>query len=305
MTTAYPGALDNFAEASPTYMSDPDATGRVHSARHDDVEAAVEQIEETLGVNPQGPNATVAERLTGQQYFGGNAIQDAAAHYFRNLAGATFATVSVNGIQNSVGAIYDEGRRVPTHYWDETVGRRLFVWDTNNSRWQMVYGDTGWRDISSLLVNGWTGYVWLRRINNYGYFQFSALNPAAATATRCIDFPNGFGPPVLATHHALYCSAHTAGAETSGTGVNILNTPTPSAANVYGHISYPIDGAWPTSLPGTALGAVPQGAGGPDPGTDEWRNAVHDDIDPAIPTGLTDADDVSGWTVDYPEGPTP
>jgi len=29
------------------------------------------------------------------------------------------------------------------------------------------------------------------------------------------------------------------------------------------------------------------------------------DIDPDIPTGLSPDDDTSGWTVTYPDGPTP
>lgn len=44
-STSYPASADTFAKASPTYQDDPDTTGRVHSERHDDVEAAVEAIE--------------------------------------------------------------------------------------------------------------------------------------------------------------------------------------------------------------------------------------------------------------------
>ena len=62
-SSAYPGAIDNFAEASPTNLGDNDATGRTHTERHDDVEAAVENIEDELGVNPSDTHATVAARL--------------------------------------------------------------------------------------------------------------------------------------------------------------------------------------------------------------------------------------------------
>jgi len=50
-TSVYPGALDNFSESSPSYMADPDATGRTHAGRHDDVESAVENTQAALGVN--------------------------------------------------------------------------------------------------------------------------------------------------------------------------------------------------------------------------------------------------------------
>ena len=51
MATLYPGAIDDFAEASPTYMADPDATGRTHEERHDDVESAIEAVQTVLGAN--------------------------------------------------------------------------------------------------------------------------------------------------------------------------------------------------------------------------------------------------------------
>lgn len=61
--SVYPGALDNFAEASPTNLGDNDATGRTHSERHDDVEAAAEAVQGELGLNPSGTFATVRARL--------------------------------------------------------------------------------------------------------------------------------------------------------------------------------------------------------------------------------------------------
>ena len=61
--SVYPSALDNFAEASPTNLGDNDSTGRTHSERHDDVEAAVEAVEIELGLNPSGSFATVVARL--------------------------------------------------------------------------------------------------------------------------------------------------------------------------------------------------------------------------------------------------
>lgn len=63
MPTNYPGGLDDFAEASPPYLSDPDSSGRTHAHRHADVEAAVEAIEKELGTDPSGSAATVKARL--------------------------------------------------------------------------------------------------------------------------------------------------------------------------------------------------------------------------------------------------
>lgn len=44
-TTAYPGSVDDFATTSPTNLGDDDSTGRTHSERHDDMEAAMEAVQ--------------------------------------------------------------------------------------------------------------------------------------------------------------------------------------------------------------------------------------------------------------------
>jgi hypothetical protein len=44
-TTTFPGAVDNFAAASPTNLGDDDSTGRIHTERHDDLEAAMEAVQ--------------------------------------------------------------------------------------------------------------------------------------------------------------------------------------------------------------------------------------------------------------------
>jgi hypothetical protein len=64
-TSVYPGALDDFAEASPPYLADEDTTGRDHPARHDDLEAAMEAVQGELGTDPAGGSATVKARLDG------------------------------------------------------------------------------------------------------------------------------------------------------------------------------------------------------------------------------------------------
>ena len=64
-TSVYPGALDDFAEASPPFLADDDTTGRDHPARHDDLEAAMEAVQGEVGTDPAGGSATVKARLDG------------------------------------------------------------------------------------------------------------------------------------------------------------------------------------------------------------------------------------------------
>jgi len=53
---------------------------------------------------------------------------------------------------------------------DQTAGRAMYQWDELNQREQLVWGDTGVRDISSLLVNGWvlpaSGTLFIRRVGS-------------------------------------------------------------------------------------------------------------------------------------------
>ena len=80
MGSSYPSGLDNFAEASPSNLGDSDTSGRTHSERHDDVEAAVEQIEETLGTLPQGSDATVRDRIAGAEDDAATALSAVNTH---------------------------------------------------------------------------------------------------------------------------------------------------------------------------------------------------------------------------------
>jgi hypothetical protein len=44
-TTNFPASADDFAGTSPSNLGDDDSTGRTHSERHDDLEAAMEAVQ--------------------------------------------------------------------------------------------------------------------------------------------------------------------------------------------------------------------------------------------------------------------
>jgi hypothetical protein len=68
MASSYPGALDTLANPSPTdTMNDGDG----HAAQHADANDAIEAIQATLGVDPQGGESTVADRLDAIEGGGG------------------------------------------------------------------------------------------------------------------------------------------------------------------------------------------------------------------------------------------
>lgn len=62
MASLFPGGLDEFT--NPTPSDTLDSATVPHAAQHANINNAVEAVEETLGVNPQGASVTVAARLT-------------------------------------------------------------------------------------------------------------------------------------------------------------------------------------------------------------------------------------------------
>jgi hypothetical protein len=102
MASNYPGSYDTLS--NPTAATKMNAVGVEHDILHAQVNDAVEAIQQTLGTSPQGPSATVAQRLSGLQAKaergqpGGYAALDASG---RVLDGSG-APVSLTGSRVSV-----------------------------------------------------------------------------------------------------------------------------------------------------------------------------------------------------------
>jgi hypothetical protein len=130
-------------------------------------------------------------------------------------------------------------------------------------------GDTGWRNISSLLLNGWTGKLEVRRVGpdvifRTGYSGSNSLDGSAATDATFLNpaaLPPGFrwdtgfssdrSIPFYQTTGAAIVSGYWFQSDWSAPGFG-------AAANKYtfftGEVrnTAPVSGGWPTSLPGTA-----------------------------------------------------
>ena len=156
-------------------------------------------------------------------------------------------------------------------YTDESVGRRLFQWDANNSRWQMTYGDTGWRNITADLAGAYTtadpnAEVHIRRVNDRVEIRLARGASGTWTSGTIYTLPDAFRslPARVLGHVAVTGlmdygtaqeSAATLWTATSGAGLEANGW---SATNDYrGHLTYSTNSAWPTTLPGTAVGSIP------------------------------------------------
>ena len=152
-------------------------------------------------------------------------------------------------------------------YTDESCGRRLFQWDANNSRFQQTFGDTGWRDVTSLVdTSGWTNAptalaVYVRRTLEQSS-MIVQWNPGTGSCSGqgVVTLPSGFCPAasIIAPGGAWHADT---GAYTGGwywETVTKLDLQSP-ATSVYlrAIATLPCSAAWPASLPGSAVGSIP------------------------------------------------
>lgn len=161
----------------------------------------------------------------------------------------THLTATTDHIPSGAVALGD----VAATYTDESVGRRIFTWDTVNSRWQLTYGDTGWRNVSAALINGWTGTVYLRRITRTVFMQVEGLDGAAKTNNNFVDLPSGWN----SDHARLLFYTFAPAIVRGDAGPYNLASCVNSTDVHYGNFSWITNDAWPASLPGSASGSIP------------------------------------------------
>lgn len=122
---------------------------------------------------------------------------------------------------------------------------------STSSRLGDLERDTGWRDLTASLINGWTATsVRVRRDGPLGVIRVQGLNGAAATSSYFANIPAGFfagsqNIPILigTTNAAVWVIG-------GGTGIS-LPTNTAVSSTVSTASQYVGDLAWPATLPGT------------------------------------------------------
>lgn len=142
---------------------------------------------------------------------------------------------------------------------DTTVGTRVFAGNT------MIFGDTGWRDITENLQDGWTETAKVKRENNRVSLLLNVRPPAHLVGTarntrrRLLLLPNGF----FSTGHLVY-QGRGAGDQNGmpipidmGYAINMLDIRNSShdsgvwtSSKMVVSFTFETDSAWPTSLPG-------------------------------------------------------
>jgi hypothetical protein len=140
---------------------------------------------------------------------------------------------------------------------DQTAGRAIYTWDDLNTREQLVYGDTGWRELppETGTASGWL------RVRRQGYrvtLWIHGWQPTAAGgSTRIWTAPVGFqsgSNSIVGLVGQRDNNAVMMGVGNTGL-VDINNTT--SASAYYAMVSWETTQSWPTTLPGTASGSTP------------------------------------------------
>lgn len=145
---------------------------------------------------------------------------------------------------------------------DNTAGRAIYTWDESVGREQLIYGDTGIRRVETDFKNGWVANIAsLRRNNNTVSLGIYNANPAAQTSATAYTLPLGFRPGSYGGNLGFPIrSASLAGdwmQVTTAGDVNLSTTNGIVGSGYIVHFTFTTADAWPTVLPGTASGSIP------------------------------------------------
>ena len=159
-------------------------------------------------------------------------------------------TGSPNGVVTAVvGSMYtDTAATNGAIRWIKATG-------SGNTGWRVEYGDTGWREIGSVLLNGFTATsVKIRRFGDQVSITIFALDGSSSTGTTLYTLPTGFASDsrIRQTWMGRSSSDQTPNSAITYYSNTILLDPT-SITSGRGTIDYLTTDTWPTTLPGTAV----------------------------------------------------
>lgn len=151
---------------------------------------------------------------------------------------------------------------------DQSAGRVVKVWDYLNQREQMVYGDTGLRNITSLCVGLTSGTVHIQRTGATVIMRLDSVkvsDQAGAYSMIIIPsggIPSGFRTPftdwysVPADEGTITPAEQRRLAVASNGTLYIYNSPKTADSLTFTAV-WPTSDPWPASLPGVAVGSIP------------------------------------------------
>jgi hypothetical protein len=169
-------------------------------------------------------------------------------------------------VRRGYGGAWSSWQFMPTQRVDATAGRAIYTWDHLNNREQLIYGDTGERSVSAIdEVNiPRVSVLTLRaaretfRCSMAGDFTLIA---GTAGTTDLFAIPAGFTP--TANFARIGTATLSDGTQTravsynSSTGCAYIPSAPATGGQWLVNLNYRTNNTWPTALPGTASGTIP------------------------------------------------
>lgn len=134
---------------------------------------------------------------------------------------------------------------------DESVGRVVKAWDHVNDREQIIYADTGLRQVALPVA----GSAFLRRLGQDVTLYFrDVITPTGAETIYTL--PAGFTPDYSPQYGFLGRNGARALATFTAQG-GVVTQSTSHTTALYAQLKFTTNDPWPASLPGTAVGVIP------------------------------------------------
>lgn len=222
---------------------DPVSSGDPHVAAHNEEREAINDLETAIPLLIPKPNSPqVGDML---RYDGSNWVSS-VSRLFEGVGqpqGTVAAPVGSTYIQldGTTGAVR----------WLKAAG----VDENDNTGWILEVGDTGWRNVLSMvaLPSGAAKYsANIRRLNNLVQVYFDLDTPAAGSSWNVMTLPVGFRPR-FTTYGALTDNNEAAAKSTSVSAAGVVNLSIITNKRDRFNGMWFTDEAWPGALPGVAL----------------------------------------------------
>lgn len=153
---------------------------------------------------------------------------------------------ALNAAKNELALLNGQGQR--GYKISEVAGRTITVWDYLNNREQLIYGDTGDRDLSSMLPAGATAVrCGLRRTGNVCTLTMYDVKMLANGSGNFFVIPSGFRPTMQVSNTAQGLSSRIQATQAG----NVQGYNWTAATSIYGSLVWQTSDPWPTTLPGT------------------------------------------------------
>lgn len=153
-----------------------------------------------------------------------------------------------------ISSVWSAWRLLAAQRVDQTAGRAIYVYDDVNNREQLIYGDTGWRNVTTLSPYPGPDQNRIRRIGQQVFVQFSVQAPnPTITPVPSLTLPVGF----QAVGEGAYLPRAYGNTAVYFDGTKALFFAMAAGAVDRHTFSFPANDPWPTALPGTAIGGIP------------------------------------------------